>query len=291
MNNTFITVTWNSQDSIENLIESILKYEPESKIIVVDNHSSDNTAKIVSHYQNIKLINLKKNLGFSAANNIGFNNVDTEYVTFINPDTRLHCSVIDSLKSKMKKEKAGMIGIKLENDDGTLQPSIFNFQTPMSILIEQFAIGKVMPEKLKIRFSPENSKCNKTRIVDWIMGAFVFTKSKFFKDVGGFSKEYFMYSEDMDLCYKYHLNGFKILFDPQLSLTHTGGASESQTSSDKSIKLLRSFCIFARKYSLYNNIVMLFYCYKIKKVIFKYIDSRRAEKYKKNFEFLKGQLK
>ena len=291
MNNTFITVTWNSQANIKELIESILNYEPQSKIIVVDNHSSDNTVKIVRSFKNIRLIALKENMGFSAANNIGFDNTDTEYVTFINPDTKLQGPVIDNLKDEMRIKKAAMIGIKLENNDRTLQPSIFKFQTPINLFIEQFAIGKIMPEKLKVHFSPENSKCNKTMFVDWIMGAFIFTKSKFFKDVGGFSKEYFMYSEDMDLCYKYHLSGLKILFDPQLSLTHTGGASESQTSSEKSIKLLRSFCIFAKKYSLYNNINVLFYCYKLKEAIFKFINPERAKKYQENSEFLKGQLK
>lgn len=288
--NTFVVVTWNNATTIESLIQSIRKYEIDSKLIIIDNDSSDNTINIVKQYKWVKLISLKDNLGFAKANNIASKQVDTEYVTFLNPDTQLEDSVISCLIKKMRKSHAGLIGVKLVNKDGSLQPSIFKFQTPFEIILEQFRIGKILPERLKTKFSPEQSKHNKELSVDWLVGAFLFTKLSYYKAVGGFSEDYFLYAEDMDLCYKYHLHNLSVLFDPKISIKHIGGVSERETNSSKSLKLLNSFCIFSNKYNLNKNIKTFYYCYYIKKLLF-FFDKKKVSKYKKNIEFLKGKIK
>lgn len=291
MDNTFITVTWNNQDQISGLLQSIQKYEPESKIIVVDNHSSDDTVKYAKGYKNVKVIELMENIGFSRANNKAVQFVETKYVTFINPDTRLLTTIIPSLIDDVETNSGDLIGVKLQNKDGSLQPSIFKFQTPFEIFIEQFGIGRVLPEALKIKWSPENSKHNKKILVDWIIGAFYFTKVTDYREVGGFSEDYFLYAEDMDLCYKYKINKKKVLFDPRVKIMHIGGTSERKTNSQKSLKLLQSFSIFARKFNLTKNISTLYNCYLIKKVLFQFVDKNRAKRYAENAKYLKGLQK
>jgi GT2 family glycosyltransferase len=292
MNNTFVIVTWNNQEQIISLIKSIEKYEPRSKIIIVDNNSSDKTRNLILECKSplIQLISLKENVGFAKANNIGIRAVKSKYVTFINPDTILTNPLISYLEENFHND-TGMIGIKILNQDSSLQPSIFKFQRPLSIIVEQFNIGKILPEKLKIGMSPENSRHDERMVVDWLIGAFLFTSLEKFKEVGGFSEDYFLYAEDMDLCYKYHLKHYKVIFDPSKQVIHIGGTSEQQTSSAKSIKLLNSFCIFARKFHLKENIRTLYWSYLIKEKIFKHIDAERSSKYKKNVTFLKENLK
>ncbi|MCC4410165.1 glycosyltransferase [Limosilactobacillus reuteri] len=290
MDNTFVTVTWNNQNQIEGLIQSIQKYEPESLIVVVDNNSNDETVKRAEKYKNVKVIKLDKNVGFSAANNKAMIYVETKYVTFINPDTRLLSRISSKLSKDLTNSKVDLIGVKLQNSNGTLQPSIFKFQTPFEIIIEQFGLGKFLPEVLKRKWSPENSRHNQKILVDWLVGAFYFTETKSFVDVGGFSEEYFLYAEDMDFCYKYKLQGKRVLFDPSISIEHIGGTSEEKTSSSKNLKLLKSFSIFAKKYNLTKNILTLYICYKIKRNIFFFVDKKRANKYRDNVNYLKGQL-
>lgn len=291
MNNTFIIVTWNSAGQITALLDSIAQYEPNSAVIVVDNHSADHTVEKVAQYKPIKvrLLALHENVGFAKANNIAFKSVHTKYVTFINPDTRLTTPVVEKIAKKLM-DQVGMIGVRLENTDGTLQPSVFNFQTPSSILIEQFALGKVFPEWWRIKHSPENSQLNQEMTVDWVIGAFVFTKASYYEQVGGFSEDYFMYSEDMDLCYKYHQAGYQVLFTPDVTLIHAGGSSEKQTGSSKNLKLLRSFCTFARKSGHLANIRTLYYSYLIKEKVFHLVDQSRAARYRENVQFLQKQL-
>lgn len=292
MNNTFVIVTWNNEKEIGDLISSICKYEGKSKIIVADNASTDHTVSLLRAMKlsQLTIITLTKNVGFAMANNIAFKHVVTPYVTFINPDTRLQEPVSDHLEHELVGQ-IGLIGLRLENQDHSLQPSIFRFQNPCEIIIEQFALGRIMPERMKRRFSPENSQHDQKMLVDWVIGAFMFTKVSYYKAVKGFSEDYFLYSEDMDLCYKYRQKGLSILFDPTKTVIHVGGSSEGQTSTGKNIKLLHSFCIFAKKFSLDSNIRTLYYSYLIKWKIFSLFDQKRAKKYQDNVKFLKENLK
>lgn len=292
MNNTFVIVTWNNQNQIIPLIESIEKYEPKSKIIIIDNNSSDKTQEVILKYNSpqTQLIPLNSNVGFAKANNIGIKNVTTKYVTFINPDTVLVSQLINHLENEYQAD-TGLIGIKILNRNGSLQPSIFKFQRPLSIIVEQFSLGKMLPEKLRTLISPENSRHDRRRSVDWLIGAFFFTSLDKFNDVGGFSEDYFLYAEDMDLCYKYQLKNYKVIFDPSKQIIHIGGTSENQTSNSKSIKLLNSFCIFARKFHLKGNIKTLYYSYFIKEKVFKFVDRHRSLRYRKNVAFLKEKMK
>lgn len=292
MNNTFVIVTWNNENQIGNLLNSIQHYEPQSSIVIVDNDSSDNTIHNIKSYNDpkVKLIKSNQNLGFAKANNLAMRYVHTKYITFINPDTCLHQPLISHLSKELTK-RIGVIGVKILNEDGSLQPSKYCFQKPLTILIEQFGVGKFLPDYLKNKLSPENTAHDSVKEADWLIGAFLFTTLSKCQQVGGFSEEYFLYSEDMDLGYKYHLNRLKVLFDPQKSIIHHGGASEQQTSSAKSLKLLKSFCTFARKYHLNDNIKTLYRSYQIKALIFKLIDQQRSQRYRNNVEFLRRQLK
>lgn len=114
MNNTFVIVTWNNQRQILGLLDSIKKYEPQSAIIVVDNHSTDDTVKLVQNYHDpaLRLKVADTNLGFAKANNLAVEGVDTKYVTFINPDARLHEPLINHLQTALQSP-VGLIGVKL----------------------------------------------------------------------------------------------------------------------------------------------------------------------------------
>lgn len=292
MNNTFVIVTWNSQGQILELLDSIKRYEPESAIVIVDNASQDETVKLIKshHYRGLILHVCRTNLGFAKANNLALGYVQTKYVSFINPDTRLHQPVIAHLQNELQPP-VGLIGVKLIDQNGSLQPSMYAFQRPLTILVEQFDLGRILPTKIAAKLSPENTSHQSKTFADWLVGAFLFTSVADYRLIGGFSEDYFLYSEDMDIAYKYHQNGFKVLFDPSLSILHIGGQSEGQTKSGKNLKLLRSFCIFASKYGLKHNISTLLFSYRLKAVIFAHIDHKRAQRYRENVKYLRSQLK
>lgn len=292
MNNTFVIVTWNNAGQITNLINSINRFEPESEIIIIDNNSQDQTVNLIKQakQRNLELICLEDNLGFAKANNIAVKQVTTDYVTLINPDTIIESPLVDSL-TKVMTSNVGIVGPKIINKDGSLQPSIFSFQHPLTILIEQFGLGRFLPEWLRRKVSPQNSKHDCQLVVDWLIGAFLFTKTEYYNEIGGSSEDYFLYSEDMDICYKYFQHHLQVLFEPTIQILHIGGSSEQQTTTSKSLKLLKSFCIFAKKYGFTSNISTLYYSYLLKYILFLPINKTRANRYKSNIKYLRGELK
>lgn len=291
MNNTFVIVTWNNEREIGPLLDSITKFEPRSAVIVVDNASTDQTIQRLNERQDssLQVLAQSQNLGFARANNLAIRQVTTCYVTLLNPDTRLTAPLVRDLENELS-DRIRMIGVKLVNLDGSRQPTMFRFQNPGTILIEQFALGKFMPEWLRTRWSPERSRHDHSQLTDWVIGAFMFTRTVDLRAVGGLSEDYFLYAEDMDLCYKYRQRGWSTLFDPTHQVLHAGGRSENQTGTGKNLKLLRSFCRFAVKYGLRGNVRALYFAYRIKAVLFRG-QPERARRYRENVEYLRGKLK
>lgn len=294
--NTFIIVTWNNENEIDLLFESLKKYAPDSKAIVVDNASKDNTIhKLKEIDYAIEIIDSKENLGFSLANNLAVKNVTTEYVTLLNPDAILTENTnLDLAFEELKNPQVGLVGGKLLNLDNSLQPSIFAFQKPLTILIEQFGIGKFLPSFLKANLSPERSNHDVKREVDWLVGAFLVMKTSDYRKIKGFSDDYFLYAEDMDIAYKLKLIGLKRIFDPKIEVCHIGGTSEKQDIlQSKREKLLLAFSIFAKKFGLKNNVQTLYISYFIKAgivlpfSIFSSKFSKKFTEYKQSVEYLK----
>ncbi|MCT3054380.1 glycosyltransferase family 2 protein [Leuconostoc citreum] len=271
-NNTFVIVTWNNEKEIELLIESLIKYAPGSSAIIVDNGSKDASVQVIKEKVNnysIRLLEPKINLGFAKANNLAASEVKTKYITILNPDALLSDMNLQLAFDDLKNPDVGMVGGQLMNLDKTIQPSIYAFQSPLTIFIEQFGLGIILPQKLKNKWAPEKSNHDFKRNVDWLVGAFLVLKTDVYKKIGGFSEDYFLYSEDMDLAYKLKLKGLERVYNPQIKVYHIGGTSEKQDFTQKKrFKLLLAFSIFAKKYNLQANMPTLYISYLIKTIIF-----------------------
>lgn len=267
-----VIVTWNCEKVIIDCLESLKKYLPNSEIIVVDSNSQDNTCKVIDDLNlgNLRLIKLNENVGFSKGNNIGVSYAKNENILLLNPDTILIKPGLEKLVGYLD-DKIGLIGCKLLNQDYTLQPSCYMFDTPINIIIEQFQIGRFFSKKYKERFTPYLSGHDKKMYVDWVIGAFMIISKDLYDKVGGFSEDYFLYSEDMDLCYKVTEKGMRVLYTPDYEIIHIGGQSEAtdSNSSNKFKKMLDSRLVFSKKYSLRRNMRTFLITYSIKLFIFR----------------------
>lgn len=250
---TFIIVTWNNNNTIIECLDSIYKNCKEFEVVIVDNNSTDETINLIKEkrYKNCNLIVLEENVGFAKGNNIGLEQVKTEYICYLNPDTiLLEDIIIPSIKVLDDNKNIGLVGCKLLNLDKTLQSSTFNFINAKQVFFEAFKIGKFMPNFIKEKYFPNDSKAKKDKFVDWVIGAEMILKTDDAKLIGGFSTEYYMYVEDMDLCKKIEkaLNK-KTYYLSNTELIHIGGVSESKNINyNKLEKLIKNKIIFANKF-------------------------------------------
>lgn len=274
---TFIIVTWNNEKQIETCLETLTRYTTvPHEIIIVDNVSRDRTCDIIAQkYPLVQLIKSKENLGFARGNNFALKKVRTPYVCFINPDVILTEDItLPAINILNQYENVGLVTNKLCNSDGSNQLTTGRFTDLVSILISVCHFSLFIPNPLRKNLCPEYYKIkNGVFFPDWVIGAEMFMRTSDAKKIGGFSIDYYMYIEDMDICWKVrHQLNKKVLYNADISMIHLGGASEKQNQSySKQEKLYVNTFLFCKKYygmkktyRLYRFIVNL---YKFRKML------------------------
>lgn len=260
-----IIVNYNVKELLENCINSILAASTKIKteIIVVDNNSFDGSAEYLqnkfSHLQNFKIISNKINLGFSKANNQGVKIASGKYVLILNPDTLLKEDTLEkTIGFYEKQNNAGAVTCKLILPNGKLDLACRrSFPTPSVAVFRILGLSKVFPKsrtfgKYNLTYLNENS----TYEVDAIVGAFMLIKKEIYDSVKGFDEEYFMYGEDLDLCYRLKKAGYKNYYFHETSIIHYKGESTKKSSISYVNNFYGAMQIFARK-NLHSNSLVL----------------------------------
>ncbi len=254
---SIIIVNYNVREFLNNCIESIYKSKinVNYEIIVVDNNSQDNSVELLSpKYPDIKFIQLNENLGFSKANNIGFNNALGKYILILNPDTLLHNYTLQKMYDFLNSdEQIGAAGCKVLNSDLSFQSACRrSFPTPWNSFCKLFGLQNIFPNsKLFSQYNLTYKSIDETYQVDALIGAFIFTKKTVIDKIGGFDETYFMYGEDLDLCYKIKNTGLKIYYFHETSIIHFKGESTRRSSINEVKHFYEAMQIFVKKH--YNS--------------------------------------
>ena len=268
-----VIVTWNNEDTIKDCIQSVNYYIKNTEIIIVDNNSSDKTLHILKEFSQVRVFSLSQNMGFAYANNYGVRFSTGNRLLFLNPDI-----VVKSNLRPMEDyltDGVGMVSGKIINLDGTLQPSCYSFENPINNFLAIFILGKFFPEIIKRKKFFRWANHEHIMYPDWVMGSFMYISKKTFLEVEGFSEDYFLYAEDMDICYKLYLKRYKTIYVPSFLVMHIGGVSERKSSNDEFSKIgksIKSSKIFAKKFHLKNNITSFIEAYRLRVSILQFIN-------------------
>ncbi|QQG43517.1 MAG: glycosyltransferase family 2 protein [Candidatus Daviesbacteria bacterium] len=233
---SIISVSFNNGSSIENFISSVQKnISPKDELIIVDNHSNDDTALKIKNFKNVKLILSDKNLGFSKGNNLGVKSARGQYLFFLNPDTQMEKPILDELVSFYEDKDAGLVGPKLIESSGTIQASVRNLPTIWEAFRE-YILG------IKHKFGQYVPAVNHPIEVGAVYGAAMLVSKKLFEEIKGFDERYFLYYEDIDLCRKIKRAGKHVYYFPGVYIKHLVGGSKS--SLDRALLNRKSLYIY-----------------------------------------------
>jgi hypothetical protein len=196
---------------------------------------------LAREFPGVRFIQSEKNVGFARANNLGFGQSQGDCILFLNPDTEIVGEAINILHSFLKKTgDAGIVGAKLLNTDGSMQTScIQKFPTILNQLFDAEILQRAFPSLSFWGIAPLFSADKKPASVEVISGACEMLTRTCFEKIGRFSEDYFLYAEDLDLCYKMRLAGFKNYYVPLAAIIHHGGGSSRQTQSVFSTVMMR----------------------------------------------------
>lgn len=211
-----ILVTYNSEEYITACLHSILAATKgmEYEIVVVDNHSTDNTINLLREFHHsLKLIENGYNEGFAKAVNKGVKNSSGDFFLLVNPDVIIQSNSLNPIIQFMKENhKVGICGCKLVNEDGSLQYSTGPFPGVFSTFWRMF-----LPRPLR---KYDWWGYDRIRECDWVTGAFMLLRSKLLEEIGILDEHYFMYYEDVDLCLRARQAGWKVYYYPMMSAVH-----------------------------------------------------------------------
>lgn len=232
MDLSIVIVNWNSAAFLRDCLRSIYATASgvEFEVIVIDNASFDGSELMVRReFPAVTFIQSDKNLGFAGANNLGFAHSSGRDVLFLNPDTeltgnalRVMCAALDAIPD------AGAVGCKLLNSDLSLQTSCVQaFPSILSETLDFEFLRRIFPNSSLWGTRPLYASGSQVAAVDIISGACLMVRRVVFEQVGQFSMDYFMYAEDMDLCYKVIRAGWRNYFVGDATVIHYGGRSSS----------------------------------------------------------------
>jgi len=226
MDITIVIVNYKNKGLTLNCIQSIeaadfgdLKHE----IIVVDNHSEDNIAQILSwQHPDVLCIQNKRNTGMGAGNNAGLKRARGHYVLIMNPDTLAFPDTFTKLHEFMEENPTvGVAGPKQFNPDKTIQDSAYRWHNLITPLLRRTFLGRFGFAKRKIKhFLLRDYDREKPRDVDWLLGSCLFIRAKALADVGLFDQRFFLYFEDTDLCRRFWEKHWRVVYFPEAHIIH-----------------------------------------------------------------------
>lgn len=238
---SIIIVNYKTYELTKQTIDSLLRQNAnfEYEIILVDNASQDGSIeKIQSDFQNImnqktlKVIINDSNLGFSKANNIGIKNSIGEYILLLNSDTKLDEDCLQKCMEYMN-EHIGALGCKIILQDGKLDHACKRgFPTPSASLYYLIGLDKKNPDKYG-QYDALYLDEDEIGEVDALMGAFMLMPRSVLNEIGLLDETFFMYGEDIDLCYRIKEAGYKIIYYPETKIIHYKGGSSSEKTKPK----------------------------------------------------------
>lgn len=239
---SILIVNWNSKALLRQCLLSIRSTcaDLRPQVVVVDSGSFDGCAEMVaSEFPEVEFVQSNDNIGFGRANNLGFTRVTGVAVLLLNPDTEIQPGALQTLLGELaRRPDAGIVSPQLLNTDLTLQSSVHALPRPVRQALDSEILRRLL-SPFALWAPPANFAPPETVAVEAVAGTCMLMWAKTFRDLGGFSPEYFMYAEDMDLCFKTLRAGFRIYHVPTVEVVHHGGASSSSQGNTFSAVMIR----------------------------------------------------
>jgi GT2 family glycosyltransferase len=249
---SIIIVNWNAQDLLAKCLHCVeatvknVSYET----IVIDNNSTDGSQEMIRRdFPNVTLIANTENAGFARANNQGMEISQGRYTLLLNSDAFVKDETIDRMVAFMDEHpEAGMSGCQLLYEDSRLQPSCYSFPSLTTEFYTALQLDKLFAKNREFgKYLMSYWDFNDVREVDAIMGAFMLVRKMAVDQVGMMDDSYFMYSEEMDWCFRFKKRGWKTLYNPYVQTVHLWGGSSKRMKVEMFLQLYRSKVEFFRK--------------------------------------------
>lgn len=240
-----VVVSYNSRNELRACVEPLAAMD-DVQVTVVDNASADDSPAVVEDLP-VNVIRLQENGGFARGCNTGWRADPAPFVLFLNPDAAIDEPSLRKLSSVAREDRVGAVAPRLVDSEGGLEFSLRRFPRLRSTYAQALFVHRLAPnapwtdEIIRKKESYERPSSP-----DWVSGACILVRRDALEEIGGLDEEFFMYSEDTDLCRRLRDAGYDIRFEPSAVCVHGGGRSAPR--AELLPLLARSRVRYARKH-------------------------------------------
>lgn len=248
-----VIVNWNSGAQLRECLQSFDSVANDAvtvaRVTVVDNASSDGSADGLDGL-NLppQAIRNTHNRGFAAACNQGAAGAATDFLLFLNPDTRLMPGSLERPAQYLQShDNAGIAGIQLVDSSGHVARNTSRHPTAWSMIGNSLGLDRLMPSVFPPHFASDWAH-DETRTVDQVMGAFFLVRRPLFEMLGGFDERFFVYYEDLDFSARARQRGFASVYLAEAQAFHRGQGTTTSATDRRMFYFARSRILYARKH-------------------------------------------
>ncbi|MBI2485129.1 glycosyltransferase family 2 protein [Candidatus Uhrbacteria bacterium] len=246
---SIISVNYRSADHLRRMVASLLRHATSlSWELFIINHSKEEDLSDVVSDARIHLLT-QENRGFASGCNRGIREATGKYLLLLNPDIELTDDSLATLLGHLNQDtEVGIAGVRLSNPDGSPQPSVRAFPTPLNQLVVLLKLPHLFPKILK-HYLKTDFDYRKTQDVDQVMGAYFLIRRALIEDIGLLDEGFFYWFEEVDYCKRAKDAGWKIRYYADVQARHAKGGSFSQVRTrEKQAVIRRSLRRYIRKH-------------------------------------------
>jgi GT2 family glycosyltransferase len=252
-----IILNYNTRDDLRTCLRSVQRTEVatgelQAEIFVVDNASADNSADMVeSEFPRVRLIRAPRNGGYAYGNNLAIRVCRGEYVLLLNPDALVPPGAIGSLcKYLDARPDAGVVGPKVVRPDGSLDLACRRSFPSLAVSSYRIlGLSKLFPRSRRFgRYNLTYLDPDLPAEVDSVVGACMLVRRAAIEQAGLLDEQFFMYGEDLDWAYRMKQAGWRILYNPGVTVLHRKGESSRRRSDAATMAFYDAMDIFYRKH-------------------------------------------
>jgi N-acetylglucosaminyl-diphospho-decaprenol L-rhamnosyltransferase len=231
-----IVVSYNSEPYLDRSLGAVASSGHE--LVVVDNASTDGSVALVrSRFPGARLVELDRNVGFGAACNEGMRRAAGSYFLLLNPDAwPVGEGVATLVRFAKGRPRLGAAGPRLRSPDGRPQQSAYGY--PTALWLGSPAVTS----------HPRRRPREVPRRPYFLVGTALLLRRQAVEEVGGFDERFFMFNEEIDLCWRLHHAGWQVELCPDATFEHVGGASSGTTWPALYREQLRGHLLFVAKH-------------------------------------------
>jgi hypothetical protein len=235
---SIVIVNWRSREFLAKCLATVFAAPGalSVEVLVIDNASYDGSdAMVRDRFPAVRFIQSPENLGFARANNRAAAQARGRNLLFLNPDTELVGSALERLVRFIDAHAdAGAVGCRLLNSDGSLQTSCVQaYPTLANQLLDMELLRRLFPRSRLWGIRALSDAHAGPAAVEGVSGACLLVSSQAFHQAGRFTEDYFMYAEDLDLCFKLQLSDRRNWYLGDVCVVHHGGQSSGSSSESQ----------------------------------------------------------